>query len=73
MTSNGVIEACDVIVHVYVTSFLTGDPLATVTFNNKKVRLLHFAGLPTCFDYYDYTLLFLLKMRNLLWVFARVT
>jgi len=41
VSSEGAIEACDVIVHVYVTSFLTGDPLATVTFNNEKVRLYY--------------------------------
>ena len=34
---DGKVEACDVTVHAFVTSFLSGDPLATVTFNDKKV------------------------------------
>lgn len=39
MSSDGKIEACRVTVHVFVTSFLSGDPLVTVTFNDEQVSL----------------------------------
>nr|XP_002122692.2 uncharacterized protein LOC100183638 [Ciona intestinalis] len=38
VTSSGEIKACEVTVNVFVTSFLSGDPMATVTFNDAEVE-----------------------------------
>ncbi|XP_076800423.1 uncharacterized protein LOC143445298 isoform X2 [Clavelina lepadiformis] len=38
VSANGEVEACSLMVHVNVTSFLSGDPMATVTFNDIKVE-----------------------------------